>query len=67
MINIDSQNAHSMMKFDMEIAKTQYFDVEMRCWWLLCMKGEMKGILPKVRRQIIACFYVKKSFKGEDV
>ena len=32
MIDVDSKNALSMIKFDMEIAKTQYFDVEKRCW-----------------------------------
>ena len=37
MINIDSKNALSMMKFDMEIAKTQYFDIAKRCWRLSCM------------------------------
>ena len=37
MINIDSENALSVMKFDMEIAKTQYFDIAERCWRLSCM------------------------------
>ena len=63
MINIGSKNALSMMKFDMEIAKSQYFDIEMRCWRLPCMKGEMEGVLPKVRRQIIADFYGKNVLK----
>ena len=59
MINIDSKNALSIMKFDMEIAKSQYFDIKKRCWRLPFMKGEMEGVLLKVRRQIIADFYGK--------
>ena len=63
MINIDSKNALSMMKFDMEIAKTQYFDVAKRCWRLSCMQGEMEGVLPKVSCQIIADIYGKNVTK----
>ena len=63
MINIDSKNALSIMKFDMEIAKTQYFDVAKRCWRLSRMQGEMEGILPKVRCQIIADFNEKNAAK----
>ena len=63
MINIHSKNALSMMKFDMEIAKTQYFDIARRCWRLSCMKVEIKGVLPKVRCQIIADFYAKNTAK----
>ena len=64
MINIDSKNALSMMKFDMEIAKTQYFDVAKRCWRLSNIKGEMEGVLPRVRCQIIADFYRKMQQSG---
>ena len=63
MINIDSKNALSMMKFDMEIAKTQYFDIAKRCWRLSCMQGVMEGVLPKVRCQIIADFNGKNAAK----
>ena len=63
MINIDSKNALSLMKFDMEIAKSQYLDILKRCWRLSCMKGEMEGNLLKVRRQIIADFYGKNVSK----
>ena len=59
MINIDSKNALSMMKFDMEIAKTYFFDIAKRCCRLSCMQGEMEGVLPKVKCQIIADFYGK--------
>ena len=65
MNNIDSKNAHSMMKFDMEIAKSQYLDIEKRCWRLSCMEGEMEGVLSKVRCQIIPDFYGKKVSKGK--
>ena len=61
MINIDSKNALSMMKFDMEIAKTQYFDMANRCLRLSCMQGVMEGVLPKVRGQIIADFNGKNA------
>ena len=57
MINIDSKNALTMMKFDMEIAKTQYFDVAKRCWRLSCVQGEMEDVLPKVSCQIFDDFY----------
>ena len=57
MINIDSKNALSMMKFDMEIAKAQYFDVAKRCLRLSNMQGVMEGVLQKVWCQIIADFY----------
>ena len=63
MINIDSKNALSMMKFDMEIAETQYFDVSKQCWRLSCMQGEMEGVLLEVRCQIIADFYGKNGTK----
>ena len=59
MIDIDSKNALTIMKFDMEIAKSQYFDIQKRCWRLAFMKGEMEGVLLKVRRQIMADFYGK--------
>ena len=65
MINLDSKNALSMMKFDMEIAKRQYFDIKKQCWRLSYIKGEMEGDLPKVRRQIIADFYGKNDSKGK--
>ena len=57
MINIDSKNALSMIKFDMEIAKTQYFDVAKQFWRFFCMQGETEGVLPQVRCRIIADFY----------
>ena len=63
MINIDRKNALSMMKIDMELAKSQYFDIKKRCWRLSYMKGEMEGVLPKVRRQIFADFYGKNVSK----
>ena len=63
MINIGSKNPLSVMKFDMEIAKTQYFDVAKQYWRLSCMKGEMEGVLLKVRCPIIADFYGKKVAK----
>ena len=56
MINIDSKNALSMLQFDMEIAKTMYFDIVKRCQRLSCMLGKIEGVSPKVRRQIIADF-----------
>ena len=65
MINRDSKNALSMMKFDMKIAKTQYFDVAKGCWQLSCMQGDMEGVLPKVRCQIIADFYGKNVTKSK--
>ena len=52
------------MKFDTEIAKTYYFDVEKRCWGLSCMNREIEGLLPEVRHQIIANFYGKNVSKG---
>ena len=45
-----------MLKFDMEIAKTLYFDIVKRCQRLSCMLGKIEGVSPKVRRQIIADF-----------
>ena len=57
MIDIDSKNALSMMKF--EVAKTQYFDVEKQYWRLSCVKGKMEGVLLQVRCPIIADFYKK--------
>ena len=59
MINIDSKSALSMMKFDMEIAKTKCFDVTKQYWRLSCVKGEMEGVLQKVSCPIIADFYEK--------
>ena len=61
MINVDSKSALSMIKFDMEIAKTQYFDREKRCGRLSCVQGDMKGVFPKVRCQILANFYGNKA------
>ena len=65
MINIDSKNALSIMRFDMEIAKSEYLDIEKRCWRLPCIKGEMEGVLLKVKLQIIADFYRKNVSKGK--
>ena len=59
MIDIDSKNALSMMKFDMEIAKTLCFDVAKQYWRLSCVKGKMEGVLLKVRCPINADFYEK--------
>ena len=64
MINIHSKNPLSMMKFDTETAKTQYFDVEKRCWRLSCMQGAMEGVKPKIKCQIVADFYGKNVSKG---
>ena len=63
MINIDSKSALSMMKFDMEIAKTKCFDVTKQYWRLSCVKGKMEGVLLKVRCPIIADFYKKRVAK----
>ena len=65
MINIDSKNALSMMKFDLEIANTQYFDVEKKMTLTFLHEGRGDGHLAKVRRLIIAYFYRKIVLKGE--
>ena len=62
---MDSKNALRVMKFDTEIAKTQYFDVEKRCRGLSYMQRVMEGLLPEVQCPIIANFYGKNVSKGE--
>ena len=65
MIQTDTKNALRVMKFDTEIAKTQYFDVEKRCRGLSCMQRVMEGRLPKARCPFIANFYGKNVSKGK--
>ena len=57
MTQIDSKNALRVMKFDTEIAKTYYFDVEERCWGFSCMLRGIEGLLQEVQRHIFANFY----------
>ena len=65
MINIDSKNALSMIRFDMEIANTWYFDVEKKMMLTFLHEGRGEGHLAKVRRLIIAYFYRKIVLKGK--
>ena len=62
---MDSKTALRVMKFDIEVAKTQYFDIEKQCAGLSFMKREMKGPLLEVRHEIIADFYGKNVSKGK--
>ena len=56
-----------MMKLDMEIAKTKYFNEEKQYQWLSWMKGVMEGVEPKMRRPIIAEFYGKMFLRGGSI
>ena len=59
------KNALRVMKFDIEIAKTKYFDEAKRYRGLSCMKRAMEVLLPKMQLQIIADFYGKNVSKGK--